>query len=306
MSAPLIRADGLGVSYGALEALSGISLEVRAGDRLAIIGESGSGKTTLALALAGLLPAAADLSGGLAWPVWGGRPRAGRDTGIVFQDASGCLDPVMRVGEQVGEVVEAHRGTTDAVELLRLVELPDPASIARAYPHQLSGGQRQRVALALALAGTPRLLVADEATSALDPVVQARIAELIERLCAARGLTLVFVTHDIALAARLGTRLAVIYAARLVECGNTADVIAAPRHPYTRALLLAHLDLSPRADRPLPTVPGQPPAAGAWPAGCRFAPRCARAEDRCLSGIPQWRGRADAGAACILADAASA
>lgn len=301
MNGPFVRADGLGVRFGPIEALSGVTLEVHPGERLAIIGESGSGKTTLALALAGLLPAAAEIAGRVEWPAIGRALRPGRDVGFVFQDSSGCLDPLMRVGDQLAEVIEAHGASSNVGDLLAQVELSDPAEFARAYPQQLSGGQRQRVAIALAIAGNPRLLVADEATSALDPVVQARIVDLVDRLCAARGLTLVFVTHNIALASRLGTRLAVVYAARLVECGPTAHVVGAPRHPYTRALLGAHLGLDARAGGRLPTVPGQPPSADAWPAGCRFAPRCADAAGVCVRGIPAWRGSAAEGAACIFA-----
>ncbi len=301
MSETLVRIADFGVRYGAVEALSGVWLDVRAGERVAIIGESGSGKTTLALAIAGLLPPEAAVDGRVEWPAFGARPRPGRDVGFVFQDASGSLDPLMRVGEQVEEVLAAHGLGATAAECLAQVELPDPAHIAGAYPHQLSGGQRQRVAIALALAGRPRILVADEATSALDPVVQGRIADLVARLCAANGLALVFVTHDIALAATLGTRLAVVYAARLVECGSAGDVVAQPRHPYTAALLEAHLGLDAPAGGRLPAIPGQPPAADDWPRGCRFAPRCAHAQAQCERAPPAWRGDARAGAACILA-----
>ena len=308
--ADLVRLDRVGVRYGAAAptVLEDASLAVAPGERLAVIGESGSGKSTLALAMAGLLPADAVVSGQLTWPALGPRPRPGRDIGIVYQDPSGSLDPVMRIGDQVAEVVAVHgtagpgRSARDqAVDLIGRVDLPDPARTALAYPHQLSGGQRQRVALALALAGKPRLLVADEATSALDPVVQSKLVALIGRLCDDEGLALLFVTHDIALAAELGSRLVVVYAGRIVETGPRERVVAAPRHPYTRALLDAQLGLDrPRGGR-LPTIEGQPPDPGALPPGCRFAPRCPQAAPMCAAAPPPWRGRPGDGAACLFA-----
>ncbi|WP_293859232.1 ABC transporter ATP-binding protein [uncultured Alsobacter sp.] len=310
-AAPLVSLRDVSVRYGPAtpRVLGHVTLDLMAGDRLAVIGESGSGKSTLALALAGLLPKGAAAEGRIAWPGLGEKPLPGRDIGIVYQDPSGSLDPVMRIGDQVAEVVAAHAaGPTDrspreqAVELLARVELPDPANLARSYPHQLSGGQRQRVALALALAGRPRVLVADEATSALDPVVQSRLVGLIGRLCDEEGLALVFVTHDIALAASLASRLAVVYAGRLVEIGPRGRVLAHPRHPYTRALMAAHLGL----DRPpggrLATVEGSPPDLASPPPGCRFAPRCSLAVAGCTSGDPPWYGEPDDGAACVFAE----
>jgi peptide/nickel transport system ATP-binding protein len=314
MSAPpLVSLRGASVRYGPRLpwVLEDVTLDLGAGDRLAVIGESGSGKSTLALAMAGLLPHGASTDGQIAWPALGDRPYPGRDIGIVYQDPSGSLDPVMRIGDQVAEVVAAH-GSAEAMrspdrqatDLLARVDLPDPPRIARAYPHQLSGGQRQRVALALALAGRPRVLVADEATSALDPVVQARLVTLIGRLCDEEGLALVFVTHDIALAASLASRLAVVYAGRLVEAGPRERVLARPRHPYTRALMAAHLGLDRPAGGRLPTVDGTPPDLAAPPAGCRFAPRCTLAVDACTRAAPPWHGRPGDGAACLFAEGA--
>lgn len=304
----LVRLSDFGVRYasGSAPAISGVSLSLAKGDRLAVIGESGSGKTTMALAIADLLPAGAVRQGRLDWPTFGSRPRHGRDIGYVFQDPSGSLDPVMRIGKQIAEVVAAHETTgRDVVrdrtlELLRQVELPDPARIAEAFPHQLSGGQRQRVALAMALAARPPILVADEATSALDPVVQRKLVELVARLCREQGLTLVFVTHDIALAAVLGTRLAVVYSARLVELGPADVALSDPGHPYTKALIASHLGLDrPRAGR-LFTIDGQPPDPKQMLPGCRFAPRCRKAVPACVRSEPPWLGKADDGAACIF------
>ena len=167
-------------------ALDGISLDLGEGERLAVIGESGSGKSTLALAIAGLLPSTAHVSGQIEWPGLGRQPVSGRDIGFVFQDPGASLDPVMQVGAQIAEVVRAHLGFgrgaahDKAVELIGRVQLPDPATLASAYPHQLSGGQRQRIAIAAAIAAGPKLLIADEPTSALDTIVQAEIVALID------------------------------------------------------------------------------------------------------------------------------
>jgi peptide/nickel transport system ATP-binding protein len=176
-------------------------------------------------------------------------PLGGRDIGFVFQDPSASLDPVMTVGKQIAEVARAHLGLTwpqayaKAKNLLERVRLPDPDSALRAFPHQLSGGQKQRVAIAAAIAAGPKLLIADEATSALDTIVQAEIVALIRRLVAEDGMTLLFISHDIALAAELAQRIAVFRHGQMVEFGEAAQMIGAPRHPYTRALLDAHIGL---------------------------------------------------------------
>jgi len=242
-------------------ALKDISLDIVAGERLAIIGESGSGKSTLALAIAGLLPASAKIKGSIAWsgPSSGAQqpfesepskiPLGGRDIGFVFQDPSASLDPVMAVGKQIAEVARTHLGLTwpqayaKARDLLERVHLPDPDAILKAFPHQLSGGQKQRVAIAAAIAAGPKLLIADEATSALDTIVQAEIVALIRRLVAEDGMTLLFVSHDIALAAELAERIAVFRHGQLVELGATARIVGAPTQAYTRALLDAHIGL---------------------------------------------------------------
>lgn len=247
----LATIDDLSVAFrqgsSRVNALDGINLIINSGERLAIIGESGSGKSTLALALAGLLPGSARQTGTIAWP--GGAPVAGRDIGMVFQDPSASLDPVLTIGEQVAEGAVAHlrlgwnAARQRARDLLARVQLPDPDSLLRAFPHQLSGGQRQRVAIAAAIAAGPRLLIADEATSALDTIVQAEIVALLEDLVTEEGMTLLFITHDIALASSLADRIAVFRQARLIEIGAAADIIRHPGEPYTASLLAAHIDL---------------------------------------------------------------
>ncbi|KAB0679118.1 ABC transporter ATP-binding protein [Aureimonas leprariae] len=251
MTAPFVAIRGLGVGYAgaARPALQDVDLDIGPGERVAVIGESGSGKSTLALALAGLLPPSATVSGRIDWRLPGRAPVPGRDIGLVFQDPSASLDPVMRVGAQLAEVVRAHRrigrreAAAEAEALLAAVGIPDPPRAARGFPHRLSGGQRQRIALAAALAARPSLLVADEATSALDTLVQAGIVALLRRLVQENGTTLVAITHDLALAPQLADRVIVLKEGRIVEDGPTDTVLAAPRSPYAKALLAAHLDL---------------------------------------------------------------
>ncbi|MGN6144776.1 MAG: ABC transporter ATP-binding protein [Mesorhizobium sp.] len=246
--APLVALRGLTVAYaGDAPALSAIDLDIHTGERLALIGESGSGKSTLALAVAGLLPASAKIAGIIEWD--GNPPQGGRDVGFVFQNPAGSLDPVMAVGRQVAEVSRTHLGLSwvDALararDLFGRVGLPDPDTLVHAFPHQLSGGQKQRVALAAAIAPRPKLLIADEATSALDTIVQAEIVALIRRLVAEDGMTLLFVSHDIALAAELADRIAVLRGGILMECGSTRQVIDRPQNSYTRSLIAAHIGL---------------------------------------------------------------
>ncbi|WP_353643984.1 ABC transporter ATP-binding protein [Mesorhizobium sp. WSM2239] len=239
----------LGVRYSRdgqdVEALKQVALDLKTGECLAVIGESGSGKSTLALAIAGLLPSTAKLDGDISWPGLGRAPQNGRDIGFVFQDPSASLNPVLTVGEQIAEVVRTHLPLTWreacslATDLLGRVRLPDPEAIAHVYPHQLSGGQKQRVAIAAAIAARPSLLITDEATSALDTIVQAEIVALIRRLVAEDAMSLLFISHDIALAAQLADRIAVFRHGRLLETGGPAVLLRSPTHPYTRSLIEA-------------------------------------------------------------------
>jgi peptide/nickel transport system ATP-binding protein len=231
----------------AVAALDLSALDLIAGERLAVIGESGSGKTTLARALAGNLPEAASVEGEIGWP--SGAPRPGRDLGFVFQDPSSTLNPVLTVGEQVAEGARQHlnlpwrQALRRARDLLGKVSLPDPDSALRAYPHQFSGGQRQRIAIAAALAARPAILIADEVTSALDMVVQAQLVALLDELVREGGMTLIFVTHDIALASNLADRLVILRGGRLVESGTTTEILGQPQTDYTRELLARHRSL---------------------------------------------------------------
>lgn len=250
MSDNLLEIRGLSVSHAGAFALRAVDLDIHAGAKLAVIGESGSGKTTLALALAGLLPPEVLVEGRVEWPGFDRAPLTGRDTGLVFQDPAASFNPVIPVGEQVVEGARRYLrlGRTAAHELARnlleRVRIPEPEAALAAYAHQFSGGQLQRIAIAAAIAARPRLLIADEATSALDTVVQASIVALLEELVREEGMTLVFITHDLALASNLADTIAVLKDGILVETGPTDQVLVSPANPYTRRLLDAQIDLS--------------------------------------------------------------
>ncbi|MBB3463351.1 ABC transporter ATP-binding protein [Rhizobium sp. BK377] len=250
MSPPFCSVRSLSVRYGREAALRAVDIDIVRGERLAIIGESGSGKSTLARTLADLLPERARIEGEITWPALGRAPVPGRDIGFVFQDPGTSLNPVLTIGEQVAEAAERHlrlgwqQAYAHAEELLERVRLPQPARAMRAFPHQLSGGQRQRVAIAAAIAAKPALLIADEATSALDVVVQAEILDLLDGLVREEGMTLLFITHDIAIASGFVDRIAVFRNGELVEAGTTRSVLSSPAESYTAALIASHRDLS--------------------------------------------------------------
>lgn len=239
----IVRLEQLSVRYGREMALESINLEVRRGETLAIIGESGSGKSTLALALASLLPSNARISGHMEWSE--DRLKPGRDIGFVFQDPASSFDPLMTVGAQLVETIRAHAkidkaaAKAKAVSLLQRVHIPQPELSFSRYPHQFSGGQKQRIAIALAIAAGPRLLIADEPTSALDTIVQKEIVSLLRELVRADGMTLIFITHDIALASGLADRIAVFRQGKLVELGPAQNIISHPQTDYTKALIAA-------------------------------------------------------------------
>jgi peptide/nickel transport system ATP-binding protein len=294
----LLQVTGLNVSLGQLPVLRDVSFTVGAGERVGIIGESGSGKSVTALAVLGLLPEEMTASGEVRLDgedLLSASERRlsalrGNRVAMVFQEPMSALNPLMRVGKQVAEVLRIHRGLprraarARAVDLLARVGLDQPAVQARAFPHQLSGGQRQRVMLAIAIACGPALILADEPTTALDVTVQVRVLALLDELVTAEGAALVLISHDLAVVAGACERLLVMYGGRIVEAGPTGELLSGPRHPYTAGLVATSAAVSPdhkRDGRALPAIPGTVPGLEAFGAGCVFRSRCPRATDAC-------------------------
>ncbi|MGW0132479.1 ABC transporter ATP-binding protein [Streptomyces sp. NPDC003299] len=310
----LLQVRDLSVTYpGGVSAVRGVDLTLEAGQKLGVAGESGCGKSTLALALLRLLPAGTRTAGqvlldgedvlAMRW----GRLRAVRWAGasIVFQGAMHSLNPVHRVGDQIAEPLVLHGRATAAAARTRAGELLEqvglPAARASAFPHELSGGQRQRVMIAMALACSPRLIVADEPTTALDVMIQAQILRLIESLVAGQDLGLIMISHDLAVLADTCDRLAVMYAGRVVEEGPASEVYENARHPYARALSAAFPRIGDPASRFAPAgLPGDPPDPSALPAGCAFHARCPVALPVCAADDQPLRDAGDGRrAACV-------
>ncbi len=296
----------------AFDVLRGIDLAVASGETVGVAGESGSGKSMLALSILGLLPPAVRIASGsilfeghdlVTAPRTHVRSLLGNRMAVIFQDPMTSLNPLFRVGDQIGEVMRRHRGLSRsaswarAVELLDAVKIPHARERARAYPHELSGGQRQRVAIAMAIANEPALLIADEPTTALDVTVQAEILDLLAELKQRMAMAMVFITHDLGVIRDISDRVLVMYAGRIVEHGPTAAVLSDPQHPYTRRLI-ACVPQPGQARMPVP-IEGLPPALDALPGGCAFHPRCDVAEARCRAHDVFLAGPDDHQAACI-------
>ena len=277
--------------------VDGVSLSIQPGEAFCLIGESGCGKSVTALALARLLPSPPFFYAGGQVMVAGEdvlgmgdreirRIRGGK-VSYIFQDPGAYLNPIHRVGRQIREALALHRpdkaNEKRIAELLRLVGIPSPEVRMRDYPHQMSGGMLQRVMIAMALAAEPRLLVADEPTTALDATVQAQILRLLGSLRERLGMAVLLISHDLGLVEDFADRVAVMYAGQVVECGPVSEILDAPKHPYTEALLQA----APRiGGGGLIPIPGQSPAADAFPSGCRFHPRCSLARETCSQSAP--------------------
>ena len=300
---PLLEIDSLSVTFrtptGEVTPVPGVSLSVRAGERVALVGESGCGKSVTALSITGLPPTDRARRGGDIR--FNGKSlihnaealKEARQNGIayVFQDPMASLNPVLRIRTQIAEALPnmpRHARRDRIVSLLDAVGLPDPARAADAYPCELSGGQCQRVMLAMALAGDPKLLIADEPTTALDVTTQRLILSLMDQLASERGMAILLITHNLGIVAHYMRRLYVMYAGRIVESGPVSDVLAAPQHPYTQGLLAAVPGLSRTADR-LQDIPGTVPPPGKFPNGCAFAPRCSHVCPDCETSIPDLR-----------------
>ena len=304
-SVPLLAVDDLRVRFrtedGVVRAVDGVSLDLRAGEVLAVVGESGSGKSVTALTLMGLtrgpnaeIEGAARLHGEDLVAADDDRLRRvrGAELSIIFQDPLSALNPVQRIGRQIAEQLRAHEDIERdearhrVLELLKRVGIPQAETRIDAYPHELSGGMRQRVMIAMALSCKPKVLIADEPTTALDVTIQAQILDLLRSLKEQTGLGVILVTHDLGVVAELADRVAVMYAGRIVEQGTVAEVFEDPRHPYTWGLLgsITRVD-RPRPER-LPSIGGAPPSLVAPPEGCRFRPRCPHAFEGCIPEPP--------------------
>ena len=316
MTQPLLVLDTVGVQLatprGPLRAVDDVSLTLEPGRTLGIVGESGSGKTMLSRAILRLLPANATLSGSVRFdgeeltrldPEALRRLR-GRAIAVVFQDPMTSLNPVLTIGTQIVETLQAHlelgaaAARARAIELLAAVGLPAPEERLHQYPHQLSGGMRQRVAIAIAVSCEPRLLIADEPTTALDVTVQAQILDLLAREQQRRHMAMLLITHDLGIVAGRTDEVAVMYAGKVVEHAATRALFKAMRMPYTEALLatIPRVDSPPHT--PLAAIPGRPPDMTRLPRGCAFAPRCARADERCSRERPPLAGAAGHSFAC--------
>jgi len=287
--------------WGVVKAVDGVSFSIDAGETLGLVGESGSGKTMTALSLLRLLPAPAGriVSGQvlldgedlLTKSEREMRRVRGRRISMILQDPQTSLNPVFNVGSQIVEALRVHRKDGRAAlrqraeDALRRVKVAAPADRLRAFPHQMSGGMKQRVVGAISIASEPKLLIADEPTTALDVTIQLQYLMLLKEVQARMGLAMLFITHDFGIVARMCDRVAVMYAGRIVESGPVRELFKAPRHPYTQALMASVPRMEARVNR-LPSIEGQPPALHRLPSGCRFAPRCAYAEQRCRDAYP--------------------
>jgi len=282
-----------------------VSFGIPRGQVLGLVGESGSGKSVTSLAVMRLLPSLAQVSGEVVFQNHHGEPEnllglppedmrrlRGSRIAMIFQEPMTALNPVMPVGEQVAEAVRAHNNVSRreawdrAVKALDDVAIVDPARRARDYPHQLSGGMRQRVMIAMAIVNRPLLLIADEPTTALDVTIQAQILDLLAELREKFGLTMLFVSHDLAVVSQVADRVAVMYAGSLVELGPRGEIFRAPAHPYTRGLLNAVPTLATDRGRPLQTIEGSVPLLQELPSGCRFEPRCGFRIPACARELP--------------------
>jgi peptide/nickel transport system ATP-binding protein/oligopeptide transport system ATP-binding protein len=285
---------------GRVPVVDGVSFEIRAGEVLALVGESGSGKSVSAFSVMRLVPKPGHVDRGKV--VFGGRDlltlsvpemRAvrGHSISMIFQEPMTCLNPVLRVGDQVVEAIQLHEPVSRAaarartLELFKKVGIPDPQERLDAYPHQLSGGLKQRVMIAMALSAQPKLLIADEPTTALDVTIQAQILELLRELQRDFGSAILLITHDLGVVNELADRIAVMYAGAIAEQGTREEVLGAPSHPYTQGLLRAMPALVKRGER-LNEIPGVVPRPSDWPKGCHFCTRCPRAFEPCPDITP--------------------
>jgi oligopeptide/dipeptide ABC transporter ATP-binding protein len=316
----LLRVEGLRTWFdtnsGIVKAVDGVDLSIDQGRTLGVVGESGSGKSVTAMSIMRLIEPPGRIQSG-SRILFNGRDlmkmseselqaMRGNDIAMVFQEPMTSLNPVYRVGDQIAEAAQAHRGAnkTDAdelaVDMLRLVGVPAAERRVRDYPHEMSGGLRQRVMIAMALVGRPRLLIADEPTTALDVTIQAQIMELLLDLRSRLAMSVMMITHDLGVIAEMVDDVAVMYAGKVVEQGPVDAIFRSPQHPYTEALLQSIPVLGMRKDQRLKVIRGAVPNLAALPVGCRFAPRCDYAFDRCRLEEPGMFRTGEQAAACWL------
>jgi peptide/nickel transport system ATP-binding protein len=303
-SAPLVSVTDLNVKFVSREstvnAVNDVNLTVNHGEVLCIIGESGSGKSVSMRALMRLLPerrtkitGKLEVDGQDVLALKGKELSAfrGGKAAMIFQEPMTALDPVFTIGNQIAETVCRHEGCSKedglarALELLELVKVPSAVRRLKAYPHELSGGLRQRAMIALALSCRPKLLLADEPTTALDATVQIQVLILMRKLQQEMGMGMIFVTHDLGVAAEIADRVAVMYAGRIVESGTVQEVLTDPKHPYTKGMLSSTVHGNMRG-KDIEAIPGSPPDLRSLPTGCSFAPRCPKADDGCRGQLP--------------------
>jgi peptide/nickel transport system ATP-binding protein len=308
-AANLLDVDGLRTHIrmrrSTVEAVDGVSLTIRQGETVGLVGESGCGKSITGLSIMRLLPPGGRIVGGsirlAGQEITGLAEREmaglrGNEVAMVFQDPMTSLDPTMTIGDQIAEPVRTHRGASKkealerAAEVLNLVGMPKPLERLKAFPHQLSGGLRQRVMIAMALACEPKLIIADEPTTALDVTIQAQILALLDDLKERLGMGMLLITHDMGVIAGRASRVMVMYAGRIVETADAPALFGDMRHPYTQALLESIPDVKTGRKEVLYSIPGLPPDLSNAPAGCRFAPRCRYAQDRCRADDPRLDG----------------
>lgn len=318
----LLRVEGLTTSFrgggGLVHAVDNISFSVAEGETVCVVGESGSGKSVTALSVMRLIESEGGvISEGQIY--FGGRDLAklpqedmcrirGEDISMVFQEPMTALNPVLTVGAQIAEAVLLHTSKNKAaaweraVEMLRLVGIPEPGARARQYPHQLSGGLRQRVVIAIALACGPKLLIADEPTTALDVTIQAQILDLMRRLKDELKMSILLITHDMGVAAEMADRIVVMYAGKIVEEATVVDIFDSPHHPYTQGLLASIPGHHGERGARLHSIIGSTPALADMPSGCRFHPRCPFAQSACVTDVPELRVMDNSNVACHRAE----
>ena len=317
MTEPVLSVRDLHVSFptpdGLVQAVRGVSFDIAQHELLGIVGESGSGKSVTFLAVMGLLPKRAIVTGSIrigGQELVGESPDEvrkvrGKRVAMIFQDPLTALNPVHRVGAQVVEMILAHQkiskdeAAAKAVELLDLVGIPQPETRARQYPHEFSGGMRQRAVIAIAIANSPEILIADEPTTALDTTVQAQILDVIQQVQHELGAAVAFITHDLGVVARVADRVQVMYAGRIAERGEAHDIFLRPTHPYTRGLLNSLPDAD--IERLIP-IPGAPPNMLRPPSGCAFRIRCRYAAEVCAGTLPELVPYGSVETACVRVD----